>query len=129
MEAKANTTPATEAANEEWEQHYKISVPALVGHEDPGMDTGSPAEQPDVLEPLANEEGLHEDRSIKFSDDIDGDLGPVQQLWFPDNGAEVMNTAQTMSTEEKASVEDKEGDRIELPADLADSVNLDYCDY
>ena len=33
LEAPANNTPATEAANDKWEQHYKIYVPALVGQE------------------------------------------------------------------------------------------------
>ena len=60
LETRPDTTPATEMANEKGEQHYKISVPALVGQKDPGMDTGSPAEQPDVLEPLAQEEEFNE---------------------------------------------------------------------
>ena len=59
LESKVDTSPAAEAANEEWEQHYKLCVPALVGQEDPGMDTGSPAAQPDVLEPLEQEVELH----------------------------------------------------------------------
>ena len=85
LEATVLTIPATEAANSQWEQHYKISVPALVGQEDLGMDTGSPAEQPDVLEPLEHKEELHEERSIKFSDILNVDLGPVQQLGLPDD--------------------------------------------
>ena len=35
-------------------------MPALVGQEDPGMDTGSPAAQPDNLAPLAQEVESHE---------------------------------------------------------------------
>ena len=69
-------------------------MPALVGQEDPELDTGSPAAQPDVFEPLAQgvephvppeqevvqHEPLthgvesHEDRSLHFSDISDEEL-------------------------------------------------------
>ena len=114
METKANTTPATEAANEKWEQHYKISVPALVGQEDPGLDTGSPAAQPDVLPPPHTEEKLLTNRSMKFSDCQHRELGPDQQL------GSFYNAAHTIWEQEKATdKDDYAGGSIKLPADVA----------
>ena len=85
LESTVDTSPAAEAANEKWEQHYKISVPALVGQEDPGMDTGSPATQPDVLPPPHTGKKLLTNRSIKFSDSQHWELELDQQLGSSDN--------------------------------------------
>ena len=81
------TDPAAETAYVKWEQHYKISVPALVGQEDPGMDTGSPATQPDVLPPPHTGKKLLTNRSIKFSDSQHWELELDQQLGSFDNAA------------------------------------------
>merc|ERR1711895_402362 len=140
LESKVDTSPAAEATNEKWEQHYKICVPALVGQEDPGMDTGSPAAQPGILKPLAQEVEFHEpleqevdvdkplklevvlpdDRQMQVCDVLHGDQRPAQQVGLPNHNAAIMITAQTPREEEKTSnEEDNEGDSMELLADLA----------
>merc|ERR1711888_473359 len=95
LESEVGTSPGAEVANVEWEQHYKLCVPALVGQEDPGMDTGSPVTQPDVLKPpvlevemtkpLEEVEAdeplevvLNDDRSLQVSVVLDRGLEPAQ---------------------------------------------------
>ena len=106
--------PAAETANEKWEQHYKISVPALVGQEDPGMDTGSPATQPDVLPPPHTGKKLLTNRSIKFSDSQHWELELDQQLGSSDNAAHTI-----WEKEQATDKEENAGESIKLPTNVA----------
>ena len=106
--------PAAETATEKWEQHYKISVPALVGQEDPGMDTGSPATQPDVLPPPHTGKKLLTNRSIKFSDSQHWELELDQQLGSSDNAAHTI-----WEKEQATDKEENAGESIKLPTDVA----------
>merc|ERR1711888_198445 len=124
--------------------HCKLCVPALVGQEDPGMDNGSPAAQPDNLTPLAQEVESHEPlkhevevnaplaQEVEQHEPLEQEMGlhepPDQEvephedrsLLFSDILHRDLEPAQTTREEENASYEeDSEGDSIELLAALA----------
>merc|ERR1711888_178328 len=123
--------------------HCKLCVPALVGQEDPGMDNGSPAAQPDNLTPLAQEvesheplkhevevsaplaqeveqhEPLEQETELHNPPDQEVELHEDRSLLFSDILHRDLEPAQTTREEENASYEeDTEGDNIDLLATL-----------